>query len=73
MLNSILCNYSDAYIFIIKTISIARLLAPAERDNAGEEVVFKNCAVFTDCINKINNTQIHNAIGIDAVIIIQKH
>ena len=34
---------------------------PAEPDNDGKEVVFKNCAPFTDCISEINNTQIDNA------------
>ena len=32
------------------------------------EVVFKNCAPFTDCISKISNTQIDNAKVIDAVM-----
>ena len=32
--------------------------------NNNEEVVFKNCASFTDCINKTNNTQIDNAKAI---------
>ena len=26
-----------------------------------QEVIFKNCAPFTDCISKINNTQVDNA------------
>ena len=34
---------------------------PAEPDNDGKEVVFKNCAPFTDCISEINNSQIDNA------------
>ena len=28
----------------------------------------KNCTPFTDCINKINNTQIDNAKDLDVVI-----
>ena len=32
-----------------------------------EEVVFKNCAPFTDCISEINNGQIDNAKDIDVV------
>ena len=31
-------------------------------------VIFKNCAPFTSCINKINNTQIDNAEYIDIVM-----
>ena len=30
--------------------------------------MFKNCAPFTNCINKINNTEIYNAQYIDIVI-----
>ena len=36
--------------------------------NTNEKVIFKNCAPFTDCISKINNTQIDNAKDIDIVI-----
>ena len=46
MLKSSLCDYSDAYILVIRTISIARVPAPAEPENFGKEVVFKNCAVL---------------------------
>ena len=37
-------------------------------DNNDKEVVFKNCAPFTDCINKMNNTQIDNAKQINVVM-----
>ena len=30
--------------------------------------VFKNCALFSDCISEINNTQIDNAKYIDVVM-----
>ena len=67
MLKSSLYDYSDAYILVKGTISIA----PQEGDNpnhGGKEVVFKNFAPFTDCINEINNKQIDNAKDIDVVI-----
>ena len=32
------------------------------------QVVFKNCAPFTNCINEINNTQKNNAKDIDIVM-----
>ena len=32
------------------------------------QVVFKNCAPFTDCISEINNTKIDNAKDIDIVV-----
>ena len=37
-------------------------------DNNDKEVVFKNCAPFTDCINKMNNKQIDNAKEINVVM-----
>ena len=33
-----------------------------------KKVIFKNCAPFTDCISKINNTQVDNAKDIDIVM-----
>ena len=57
MLRSSFCHYSDAYILVKGTITIAQVAAPAPADSAGKEVVFKNCAPFTDCISEINNTQ----------------
>ena len=54
MLRSSLCDYSDAYTLILVkgTISIERAAAPSAPDNNGIEVVFKNCAPFTDCISE---------------------
>ena len=60
MLRSSLCDYSDAYILVKGTITIATVPPPTvEANNNDKEVVFKNCAPFTDCIGEINNTQIH--------------
>ena len=36
--------------------------------NSRENMVIKNCAPFTKCINEINNTQIDNAKDIDIVM-----
>ena len=52
MLKSSLCNYSDAYILVNKTISIASQ-AGDNANNGNKKVVFKNCAPFTDCISEI--------------------
>ena len=71
MLNSSLCDYSDAYILAKETISTAQVLTPAESDNVGKEVVFKNCAAFTDCICEINNTQIDNARDIGVLDVLE--
>ena len=60
MLKSRLCDYSEAYIVVNGTILVAQQ-AGDNSYNVCKEVVFKNCAPFTDCINEINNTQIVNA------------
>ena len=59
MLKSSLCDYSDAYILVKGTISVV--------NTADAEVIFKNCALFTDWISEISNTQIDNARDIDVV------
>ena len=41
----------------------------ANPNNNDNDVVFKNCAPFTDCISEINNTQIDNAKGINVVML----
>ena len=33
-----------------------------------KKVIFKNCASFTNCISKINNTQMDNAEYVDIVM-----
>ena len=53
MIRSSLCDYSDAYILVKGTMSIkwvAAAVAAAAVHNNDQEVVFKNCASFTDCI-----------------------
>ena len=66
MLVSSLCDYSDGYIVASRTITVTALAVA--RGNNNVQVVFKNRAPFTDCINEINNTQIDNAKGINVVI-----
>ena len=57
MLRSSLCDYSDAYILVKGTISVNNTASDgAAANNTNEEVIFKNCAPFTNCTNKINNT-----------------
>ena len=34
-----------------------------------KEIIFKNCAPFTDCISEINNTQVDNAKDLDVVML----
>ena len=66
ILKSILCDYSDAYIVVIGTITVAEVAAGEGNNNI--QVVCKNCAPFTDCISEINNTQTDNAKDIQVVI-----
>ena len=69
MLRSILCDYSDAYILVKGNISVNNTAAAgADANNTNKKVIFKNCAPFTDCISKINNTQVDNAKDIDIVM-----
>ena len=69
MLKSSLCDYSDAYILVKGNISVNNTAAAgADANNTNKKVIFKNCAPFTNCISKINNTQIDNAEYIDIVM-----
>ena len=69
MLRASLCDYSDAYILIKGNISVNNTTAEgAAANNTIKKVIFKNCASFTNCISKINNTQIDNAKFIDIVM-----
>ena len=68
MLKSSLCDYSDTYILVKGTTSIAEQEGDNPNNNNKEVVVFKDCAPFTDCISEINNTQIDNAKDIDVVM-----
>ena len=71
MLRSSLCDYSDAYILVKGRISVNNTAADgAAANNTDKKVMFKNCAPFTYCISKINNTQIDNAEYIDIVMLI---
>ena len=65
MLRSSLCDYSDAYILVKGNITVNNTAAA---NNTNKKVIFKNCAPFTNCISKINNTQIDNAEYIDIVM-----
>ena len=69
MLKSCLCDCGNAYKLVKETITI--ILVPplaANPNNNDKEVVFKNCAPFTDCISEINNTKIDYAKESDVVM-----
>ena len=57
-----------AYIFLKGTMIVPNTETVAAKSNRNKEVVFKNCAPFTDCISEINNAQVDNAKETDAVM-----
>ena len=64
MLRSNLCDYADAYILVKGTITITGVgndAAARQADERNKGVTFKNCAPFTKCISRINNTDIDTA------------
>ena len=64
MLQSGLCDYSDAYIVVKETIAVVR-----PNNNAyDKKLAFKNNAPFISCRAKINNTIIDNAEDLDIVM-----
>ena len=69
MLRSRLCDCSDAYIIVKGTITIANTADEGAANNiTSKKVIFKNCAPFTNCISRINNTQVDDAHDIDVVM-----
>ena len=61
MLKFSLCDYSDAYILDKGTITVNNTAAAdTDANNTNKKVIFKNCAPLTNCISKINNTQVEN-------------
>ena len=71
MLTSNLCDYADSYILVKGTITITGAgddAAATRADERNKGVTFKNCASFTKCISRINNTDIDNAHDIDIVM-----
>ena len=69
ILRSSLCDYSDAYILVKGNITVNNTVAAdADANNTNKKVLFKNFAPFTDCISKINITQVDNANYIDIVM-----
>ena len=71
MLRSNLCDYADVYILVRGTITITGARnddATKQADERDKGETFKNCAPFTKCISRINNTNIDKAQDIDIVM-----
>ena len=62
MLKPSLCGYSDAYILIKRTITMADTSAAgAAANKTNKNVIFKKCTLFSNCVSEINNTQVGNS------------
>ena len=64
MLRSSLCDFADAYIFVMGTIIITEVgnnTAARQANETNKGVIFKNCVTFIKFISKINDTEIDNA------------
>ena len=49
MLKSGLCDCSDPYILVYGTVEVLNLAAAnAVKNNGDKNIIFKNCATFTD-------------------------
>ena len=60
MLRSILCDF--ACILVKGTITVANTSAQGQPNNgANKKIIFKHCVPFTNCISRINNTQVDDA------------
>ena len=70
MLQSDLCNYSDAYIVIKGTITVikANNRDRNNRDRNNRSLSFKNNSPFISCISKINNVLIDSAEDLDVAM-----
>ena len=68
MLRSRLCDCSDAYVLVSATITVPNTVAAGAAANNRKNIIIKNCAPCTNCISKINNTQIDNAKDIGIVM-----
>ena len=69
MLKSSLCDYGDAYILVKGIITVVDTSAAgAATNNTNKKVILKTCVPFTNCISKINNTQVDNVQDIDTVM-----
>ena len=65
MLRSDLCDYADAYILVIGTITVA---GNQPRDRQNGPLILKNNASFVSCITRINNELIEDADDLDIVM-----
>ena len=63
MMNDMDC--SDAFILVSATITVPNTAASGAAASNRKNMIIENCAPFSSCISKINNTQINDAKDID--------
>ena len=68
MLRSDLCDFSDAYIVVQRSITLAKTDRRRFIDIRNRFLAFKNNAPFTNCISQINNVLIDKAEDLDVVM-----
>ena len=68
MLRSSLCGYGDEYIIVKGSITAINTAQGQPNSSANKKVIFKSCASFSNCISRINNTQVDDAHDIDVVM-----
>ena len=68
MLRSSSCDYSNGYILVKRTKTVANTETAAAANNAVKKVIFENFAPFTSCVSRINNTEIDDVQYIDVVM-----
>ena len=64
MLRSDLCDFSDAYIVVKRTITVTN----PDGAKINKSVVLKNNVPFINCISKIISVKIDNAEDLDVVM-----
>ena len=64
ILTSDLCNFSDAYIVVKETITVTN----PNNVKRNKAVIFKNNALFINCISEINGVKIDNAEDLDVAM-----
>ena len=58
------------HVIVKGTITAQNKVAQDQPNNAiNNKVIFKNCGSFTNCISRINNTQVDDAHDIDVVML----
>ena len=68
MLQSDLCNFSDAYIVVKGDIILTKGTDKDFTDTRKRSLAFKNSTPFTYCISKINNVLIVNAEDLGVIM-----